>query len=165
MRRAKRSFAVRQERAGVCSRLRMMMAGYRAPRRDLVVARLGRNSELEQFSFALEHEGEQPLGNGGEIIILELLSFRWRRSEQRSAGRQQVRPREKEMLVDQEILLLGAGVRDHRSRILVTESFRMRLFRACSERSSGVFLSSASPVHDTKAVGIHRVMPLGFSTI
>jgi hypothetical protein len=34
---------------------------------------------------------------------------------------------------------------------------------ACCERRSGVFLSSASPVHDTNAVGMHRVVPLGFS--
>src|ERR1700740_3002600 len=55
-------------------------------RRDLVVARLGWNSELEQLAFALEHEGEYPLGNGAKIMILELLTFRGRRSEQCSAG-------------------------------------------------------------------------------
>ena len=96
-------------------------------RRDLVVARLGRNSELEQLAFALEHEGEHPFGNRAEIMILELLAFRRRRAEQRSAGRQQIRPREKEMPVDQEIFLLGAGVRDHRSRILVTEKLQNAL--------------------------------------
>ena len=31
------------------------------------------------------------------------------------------------------------------------------------ERSSGVFLSSASPVQEQKAVGMQSVVPLGFS--
>src|SRR5262249_38613202 len=40
--------------------------------------------------------------------------------------------------------------------------------RACFERTSidlsrGVFLSRASPVQEQKAVGMHRVVPLGFS--
>ncbi len=31
------------------------------------------------------------------------------------------------------------------------------------ERSRGVFLSRASPVHEQNAVGMARVVPLGFS--
>ncbi len=34
---------------------------------------------------------------------------------------------------------------------------------ACWERSSGVLWSSASPVIDTKTVGMQRVLPFGFS--
>ncbi len=34
---------------------------------------------------------------------------------------------------------------------------------ACCERSSGVLWSSASPVIDTNTVGMHSVLPLGFS--
>ena len=34
---------------------------------------------------------------------------------------------------------------------------------ASIERSSGIFVSSASPVHDTNAVGMHSSAPLGFS--
>ena len=37
------------------------------------------------------------------------------------------------------------------------------LFTAAIERSRGVFLSRASPVHETKTVGIQRVTPLGVS--
>ena len=37
------------------------------------------------------------------------------------------------------------------------------LLSAWLERRSGVFLSSASPVHDTKAVGMQSVVPFGFS--
>ena len=34
---------------------------------------------------------------------------------------------------------------------------------ASIERSSGILLSSASPVQDTNAVGMHSSAPLGFS--
>ena len=34
---------------------------------------------------------------------------------------------------------------------------------ASIERSSGIFVSSASPVHDTNAVGMQSSAPLGFS--
>ena len=34
---------------------------------------------------------------------------------------------------------------------------------ASIERSSGIFVSSASPVHDANAVGMHSSAPLGFS--
>jgi hypothetical protein len=34
---------------------------------------------------------------------------------------------------------------------------------ASIERRSGILLSRASPVHDAKAVGMHRKAPLGFS--
>ena len=34
---------------------------------------------------------------------------------------------------------------------------------ASIERSSGILVSSASPVHEAKAVGMHSSAPLGFS--
>ena len=37
------------------------------------------------------------------------------------------------------------------------------LERASIERSSGILWSSASPVQDTNAVGMHSRAPLGFS--
>ena len=36
---------------------------------------------------------------------------------------------------------------------------------ACCERSSGVLWSSASPVIDTNTVGMHSVLPFGFSSM
>ena len=42
-------------------------------------------------------------------------------------------------------------------------AFDEELLSACEERKTGVFLSSASPVHDTNAVGMQSVVPLGFS--
>ena len=70
------------------------------------------------------------------------------------------------MPVDQEVLLLGAAVRDDGSGFSWPNSFRMRwacVLSAWPERSSGVLLSSASPVHDTNAVGMQSVLPLGYS--
>jgi hypothetical protein len=79
-------------------------------------------------------------------------------------ARDQVGAREEEVAVDQEVLLLGPAVATPAPPSVWPNSFRMRcacLFSACIERSTGVFLSSASPVHDTNAVGMHSVVPLG----
>ena len=50
---------------------------------------------------------------------------------------------------------------------MVSEAiFRMRracVLSACMDRRRGVFLSSASPVQETKAVGMQSVVPFGFS--
>ena len=84
--------------------------------RDFVVPRLGRNAELEQFPLRIDHEGQHPLRDGAEVVILEFLSLGRGRAEQRPAGAQQIGPREIEVAIDQEILLLGARVGNHRSR-------------------------------------------------
>ena len=94
------------------------------PRRHLVVPRLGRNPELEQLALALEHEGQHALGNRAEVMVLELLALRRQRSKQRPPGAEQIRPREEEMPIDQEIFLLGARVRNYRRRILMAENFQ-----------------------------------------
>ena len=44
-------------------------------RRHLVVPRLGRDAELEQFALGFEHEGQHPLGDRAEVMILELLAL------------------------------------------------------------------------------------------
>ncbi len=54
--------------------------------RDFVVPRLDRHAQLEQLVLGLEHEGQHPLGNRAEIVILELLPLRRLRAEQRAAG-------------------------------------------------------------------------------
>ena len=81
-------------------------------RRDLVVARLHRDAELEELLLALEHEREHALGDRAEVLVLELLALGRRRAEQRAAREQEVGAREVELAIDQEVLLLGAGVRD-----------------------------------------------------
>ena len=72
-----------------------------------------------------------------------------------------------EVLVDQEVFLLGADGGEDLLRVLVAEQARgcagPAWTSASIERSSGVFLSSASPVQLRKAVGMTSVEPLGFS--
>ena len=135
--------------------------------RDLVVPGLDRDAELEQLALGVQHEGEHALGDGAEVVVLELLALGRLGAEQRAAGVEQVGPGEEEVPVDQEVLLLGAGSRRRPWPTFVwPNSFRMRcgLRRsapAC-ERSSGVFLSSASPVQrderrrdaERRAVGV-----------
>ena len=74
-------------------------------RSDFVVPRLDRDAELEQFALGVEHEGQYPLGNRAEIMVLEFLAFRRLRAEQGPPRREQVGPREVEIPVDQEVFL------------------------------------------------------------
>jgi hypothetical protein len=77
---------------------------------DLVVPGFDRNTELEQFALAFEHEGEHPLGNRAEIVILEFLTFGRRRAEERTSRAEQVGTGKEEVQIDQEVLLLRARV-------------------------------------------------------
>ena len=43
---------------------------------DLVVAGLGRDAELEQLALGVEHERQHPLGDGPEVVVVELLALR-----------------------------------------------------------------------------------------
>ncbi len=107
-------------------------------------------------------------GIDAEVVVVELLALgaAWRR---RACGRcvDQVGALVEEVLVDQEVLLLGPDRREDALGAVVAEQAPGRAPPTCEsasiERSSGVFLSSASPVHETNAVGMHEVAPLGFS--
>ena len=135
-------------------------------RGHFVVAGLDRHAQLEQLALGLQHEGQHALGNRAEVVVFELLALGRLGAEERAAGRVQVGPREVEVAVDEEIFLLGTGGRGDQAPSVWPKSFRMRwacMFSACMERSKGVFLSSASPVQETKAVGMQSVVPLGFS--
>ena len=101
------------------------------PGRHLVVARLDGDAELVELALALEHEREHALGDGAEVVVLELLPLRRRRAEERAAGRQQVGPREVEVAVDQEVLLLGAGDRRRRWRACRVRRASARAAPAC----------------------------------
>ena len=82
-------------------------------RRDLVVARLDRHADLVQLALDFDHEGQHALGDGAEVVVLHLLALRRLGAEERAAGVDQVGPVEIELLVDQEVFLLGAaGGRD-----------------------------------------------------
>ena len=70
-------------------------------------------------------------GIDAEVVVLELLALGRLGAEERAAGVQQVGPRVEEVLVDQEVLLLGAGVRDDHRGLLVAEQLQDALRRAC----------------------------------
>ena len=86
-------------------------------RRDLVMPRLDRNAELVKLGLGLEHAGEHPLGDGAEVMVFQLLPLGRLGPEERAAGIDQVGPGEVEVLVDQEILLLGPGRAVHPRRL------------------------------------------------
>ena len=84
--------------------------------RDLVVARLDRHADLVELGFGFGHAREHALRNRAEVLILELLTLGRARAEQRAAGVDQVRAREIEVAVDQEVLLLGPAGGGHARR-------------------------------------------------
>ena len=55
-----------------------------------VVAGLDGDAELEQFVFAVGHEGQHALGNGAEILVFQFLAL-GRRSRRRACGRVVIR--------------------------------------------------------------------------
>ena len=82
-------------------------------RRDLVVAGLDRHAELVQLVLALQHAGQDALGDRAEVMVVELVALGRLGAEQRAAGGDQVGALEVEGLVDQEVLLLGADGGEH----------------------------------------------------
>ena len=82
-------------------------------RGDLVVAGLGRDAEPPQLTVEIHHEGEDPLPDRAEVLVLELLALRRRRTEQRPPGQQQVGPLLREPPVHEEVLLLGTDRGEH----------------------------------------------------
>ena len=109
---------------------------------DLVVPGLGRDAEFEQLTLGVHHEAEDTLGDGAEVVVVELLAFGRLGAEQGAARVDQVRPRQEEVPVDQEVLLLGAAERHDVVEVLSwPNSFRTRSAwtpMACWLRSNGV---------------------------
>ncbi len=83
------------------------------PRRDLVVAGLGRDAEPPELAVEIHHEGEDPLADRAEVLVLELLALGRCRAEQGPAGEEQVGTVLGEPPIDEEIFLLGSDVREH----------------------------------------------------
>ena len=90
-------------------------------RGDLVVAGLDRHAELDELALRLEHVGEHALRNGSEVVVVELLALGRLRSEERAAGCDQVGTGVVVLLVDQEVLLLGADRGGHALGFIVAE--------------------------------------------
>ena len=80
-------------------------------RRDLVVTRLHRHADLVELGLDVLHEREDAVGNRAEVLVFEFLALRRLRAEQRPARVDQVRAREVEAAIDEEVLLLGAARR------------------------------------------------------
>src|SRR5918999_1568459 len=75
-------------------------------RRDLVVARHDRYAKLVQLLLDFSDARLNALGNAAEVMILELLSTRRRRADERPTGHDEIRTQREVRAVDQEILLL-----------------------------------------------------------
>ena len=113
--------------------------------RDLVVPGLDRHAEPVELPLGLGHAGEHPRRDGAEVVVLELLALGRLGAEQGALAGQQVGPREVEVPVDQEVLLLGAdrGVDPGDARVGAEEPqdaqrlLRERLHRA-EQRGLGV---------------------------
>ena len=82
------------------------------PGRDLVVAGLGGDAELEELALGVHHEAEHALRDGAEVVVVELLALGGLGAEEGAAGVDQVGAGQVEVAVDQEVLLLGAAVGD-----------------------------------------------------
>jgi hypothetical protein len=124
------------------------------------------HAELGQLALGLEHVGEHALGDRPEVVVVELVALGRLGPNSVRPGVDEVRALVEVLLVDEEVLLLGA---DRRVDALAARSPNRRRApdgrrdSASIERSSGIFWSSASPVHDVNAVGMHSSAPLGFS--
>ena len=90
-------------------------------RRHLVVAGLDRDAELAHLQLGLQHAGEHPLGDRAEVVVVELVALGRLGAEQGAAGGDQVGALEEVLLVDQEVLLLGADRGEDALALLVAE--------------------------------------------
>ena len=102
-------------------------------RGHLVVAGLDRHAELGQLELHLEHAGQHPLGDGAEVVVVQLVPLRRLGAEERAAGVDQVGTLVEEDLVDQEVLLLGPDGREDAARGVVAEQ-RERAQRGLAQR-------------------------------
>ena len=90
-------------------------------RGHLVVARLDRHAQLGELELGLHHAGEHALGDGAEVVVVELVALGRLRAEEGPARVDEVGPLEVELLVDQEVLLLGADGGEHARGGLVAQ--------------------------------------------
>ena len=77
-------------------------------RRDFVVSRHDRHAQAIELVLDFGDARLNALGNAAEVVILELLSARRRRADERPAGHHEIGPHREVRAVDEEILLLGA---------------------------------------------------------
>ena len=114
-------------------------------RRDLVVAGLDRHAELGQLVLGLEHAGEHALRDRAEVVVVELLALRRLGAEQRAAGGDEVRALEVVLLVDQEVLLLGADRGEDVRGASCRRAATARGWRCATARPSSAAAGSCCP--------------------
>ena len=66
-------------------------------RRDFVVAGLDRHADLVELGLDVRHERHRAIGDGAEVLILELLALRRLGAEERAAGVDEIRTRQVEV--------------------------------------------------------------------
>ena len=93
----------------------------------LVVASLGGNAQAVELLLHVLHEHLHALGDGAEVVVVELLALGGRGAKQGAAREEQVWAQGDEGVVDQEILLLGAAAGVHRSNVGFTEQTQQAL--------------------------------------
>ncbi len=98
---------VRPDRGRLVDRRHLELA-----RGDLVVAGLGRDAEPPELAVEVHHEGQDPLADRAEVLVLELLALGRRGSEQGPAGQEEVGALFGQPAVDEEVLLLRADIRE-----------------------------------------------------
>ena len=80
---------------------------FKLGRGHLVMAGLGRNSQLPQFLFHIVHKVQDAGGNATEIVVIHLLVLSRSRPKDSAARLVQVRPLQVKTLVNQKVFLLG----------------------------------------------------------
>ena len=79
---------------------------------DFVVPRLDGHGQLEQFRLGLGHARQHALGDGAEVLVLHLLALGRPGAEQSAAGVDEIGTGVVEVLVDEEVFLLGTDRRE-----------------------------------------------------
>ncbi len=90
-------------------------------RRDLVVPRLDRDADLVELALHFHHERKDALGDGAEVLVLELLALGRLGAEECPTGIDEVWALEVELPIDEEVLLLRAAGRDDALRLRAEE--------------------------------------------
>ncbi len=90
-------------------------------RRDLVVPRDDRHAELVELVLDLGDTRLYAFRDAAEVVILELLTARGRRTDERAARHDEVRAEREVPTVDQEVFLLRSKRRVHAKHVLLAE--------------------------------------------
>ncbi len=88
---------------------------------DLVVLGLSRDAQLPQLVVDLLHEGVDGGADGAEVVLLELLALGGLAAKEGAAGEDEVGALLEVLLLDEEVLLLGADGGDDRGHVLAKE--------------------------------------------